>query len=224
VSFPAALGIIVVLSYLLGSIPFGYVLVRIVKGVDIRAVGSGNVGATNVMRVAGRKLGLAVLGLDALKGFVAVYFVGGTLVVALTHTAAANGVWFALAAGAGAILGHVFTIFLKFRGGKGVATGLGAVLGLVPAAALCALAAFIIVVAFSRYVSLGSITAAVVLVIAELLLDKNTLGAKPPLTVFCVAMALLVIARHVSNIKRLLSGTENKFSLAHKPEADEPSK
>jgi len=218
VPLSAGVAVAAVLSYLIGSIPFGYVCVRVLKGVDIRTLGSKNVGATNVMRVAGVGLGLGVLVADVLKGAAAVILVGGWLSARLTgpEITDAAAIYLKIAAGAGAVTGHTFTVFLRFRGGKGVATGLGVVLSLMPLAGLVALATFVVVVAVSRYVSLGSMLAAVVLVIAEIRFLEEPFGADAPLALFSAAVAALVILRHTSNIKRLLAGNENKLSLSRK--------
>ena len=221
----ASIAVIAFASYLIGSVPFGYLSVRVARGVDIRTLGSKNVGATNVMRVAGKALGLSVLIADVLKGVAAVLLVGGVLGSRLAgpETSEAAKIALKITAGAGAILGHVFTIFLRFKGGKGVAAGLGVVLSLAPLAGLVALAAFVAVVAFTRYVSLGSIVAAVVLVIAEICFLKAPFGDDKALTLFTGAVAVLVILRHISNIKRLLTGCENKLSFSSKSADKTPS-
>ena len=225
-STPLTLAVVIAASYLVGSMPFGFVAVCLFKGVDIRTVGSKNVGATNVMRVAGKGLGIAVLVLDVLKGVAGVLLIGGLVGPALAagplgdQTRSVMGIL----CGAAAILGHVFTLFLRFRGGKGVATTLGVVLSLVPFAALIAMGVFIVVVAIWRYVSLGSISAAIALVMAELVLTDRPFGVNRGLTIFCVLMAALVIARHASNIKRLLAGTENKLGVRTKPAEDREAK
>ena len=146
---------ILAIAYLLGSIPFGYLLVRILRKEDIRATGSGNIGATNVARSGAKGLGILTLLLDLLKGFAAVK-------IAAHFAPGAPGFPsdLAVAAGIAAVLGHIFPIWLRFKGGKGVATGLGVDLALAPLAALCSLGVFIVVFAITRYVSLASILAA----------------------------------------------------------------
>ena len=182
-------------AYLLGSIPTGLLLAR-AFGVDIRATGSGNIGATNVYRTLGRKVGVMTLVGDCLKGLIPV------LVARQLGFADA---WVA-AAGLAALLGHIYTIFLGFKGGKGVATALGVFLGISPLAVLIALAVFVAVVFKWRYISLGSITAAAVMPAAVAIIDWN-----PLVVALTVAVALLVIAKHQENIKRLRAGTESKF-------------
>ena len=194
-------------AYLLGSIPFGLILVRLVRGEDVRLSGSGNIGATNVARTGGAKLGVATLLLDALKGYAGVAFA-----ITLTHREAAldSGLAAALAALC-AILGHVFPVWLKFRGGKGVATAVGAFLGLAPRAVLVVLAIFLIVVAIFRYVSLGSIAAAAVFPVLAYFLYRGTWTVADLLVMF--AASLLIILKHKANIRRLLNGTENRLQL-----------
>lgn len=215
--------VIIVVSYLLGSIPFGYLLVKIFRGKDIRQTGSGNIGATNVARSGATGLGILTLLLDALKGVVAVWHASHGAHHLLREPA------FALqhpdivpdmmaAAAFAAVVGHVFPVWLRFKGGKGVATALGVFVLLFPKAILVALAIFIIAVAISRYVSLGSILATVALPIAAYFLedsvhlyqDKNW-GINWATFVPVMATCLLVIAKHHENIRRLLAGTENRL-------------
>jgi glycerol-3-phosphate acyltransferase PlsY len=199
----------VILAYLLGSIPFGYLLVRLSGGGDVRETGSGGTGATNVTRRAGRRVGMLTLLLDALKGAAAV------LVARLWASGASGAEWWVAAAAAAAVVGHVFPVWLKFRGGKGVATGLGVFLILAPLAVLCALAAFVVIVRVSRYVSLGSITAAAILPFAVwssgALRGRDSL-ATPAVVVAAVGGAL-IIYMHRANIERLLQGKEHKLKL-----------
>lgn len=188
------------LSYLLGSVPFGYILVRLLRGEDIRQTGSGNIGATNVSRTS-PALGIITLTLDALKGLTAVFitrslFPGHTVLDALAA-------FFAIA-------GHIFPIWLRFRGGKGVATGMGSWIALAPKSVLAMAAILIAVVAIFRYVSLGSILAVTLFpVLAWLLNDYNH---DPKLLGLMAGSSLLIIFRHRENIRRLLSGTENRLS------------
>ncbi|HEY3990429.1 MAG TPA: glycerol-3-phosphate 1-O-acyltransferase PlsY [Acidobacteriaceae bacterium] len=201
------LSIIGVIAYLLGSIPFGLILVRIFRKQDIREQGSGNIGATNVIRSGGKGLGAVTFLLDAAKGFVAVLLAWQIALHAhQTQLQAQN---LAATAAICAILGHIYTVWLGFKGGKGVATGFGVFLGIAPLSALVALLAFILVFALSRYVSLASIVAALVFPLAALLRHHE------PLTPFMIAavvlLPLIVIAKHHANIRRLLAGTEYRF-------------
>jgi len=196
------------LSYLSGSIPFGYLLVRIFRGEDIRRSGSGNIGATNVSRKS-PALGMATLVLDALKGFVPVAMAlsVGRRRVDPPYVLAAAAAFFA-------ILGHIFPLWLKFRGGKGVATGLGSWVGLAPKGVLVMVIVFVVMVAVFRYISLGSITAAAIFpAAARLLHDYHD---RPPVLGFMAASSLLIIVKHHPNIRRLFARTENKFRQAHK--------
>ncbi|HEY2002258.1 MAG TPA: glycerol-3-phosphate 1-O-acyltransferase PlsY [Acidobacteriaceae bacterium] len=199
--------IVGVVAYLLGSIPFGLILVRVFRNEDIRQQGSGNIGATNVIRSGGKGLGAATFLLDAAKGYVAVllaWHVG--LHVHQTQFQTQN---LAATAAVCALVGHVYPLWLGFKGGKGVATGFGVFLGITATAALVALASFIVIFALSRYVSLASILAAIAFPVAALLLPHE------PLTPFMIAVVILlpliVIAKHHANIRRLLAGTEYRF-------------
>ena len=199
--------LIAAVAYLLGSIPFGLILVRVVRGEDVRLSGSGNIGATNVARTGGAKLGVATLLLDALKGYAGVAFA-----IAVSHREASLDVGLAAALAAlCAILGHVFPVWLKFRGGKGVATAVGAFLGLAPRAVLVVLAIFLIIVAISRYVSLGSMVASAVFPILAYFLYRDTSTIADLLVMF--AASLLIIFKHKANIRRLLNGTENRLQF-----------
>jgi glycerol-3-phosphate acyltransferase PlsY len=202
-----------VIAYLLGSIPFGYVLVRLFRGTDVRTTGSGNIGATNVARSA-PGLGIATLILDAAKGYAAVYLamsgkIGPTDMPDTFYT------WHMYMVGAGAalcaILGHVFPVWLKFRGGKGVATGVGAFLALAPKALLVVLVIFVALVFVFRYVSLGSIVATAAFPVCAYFLKET--NASTGVLVLMVAASLLIIAKHHQNIRRLLTGTEHRFTL-----------
>ena len=202
----AHFAVIASISYLLGSIPFGYLLVRCFRGRDIRQSGSGNIGATNVAR-SSPVLGLATLLLDAAKGFVAV-------ALAATLSGGSGVRYSAMALSAlCAVLGHMFPLWLRFRGGKGVATGVGAFVAIVPKAVLVAICVFAALLALFRYVSLGSIVAAAALPACIYLLYvqpgvpmQSVLGA-------ALAVSLLIIAKHHQNISRLLAGSEHRFSL-----------
>jgi glycerol-3-phosphate acyltransferase PlsY len=201
--------IIATVSYLLGSIPFGYLLVRIFRGEDVRQSGSGNIGATNVSRRS-LVLGALTLLLDALKGSVAAgvgYFLLGRMPGGvLPYQAMSMAALFA-------VLGHMFPVWLKFRGGKGVATGLGSFFVIAPKAVLVAAAVFLAVVAVSRYVSLGSIIA--VAFFPVLVYEMHGYGNAPMALALMATTSLLIIARHHQNIRRLLAGTENRVGAKH---------
>jgi len=191
------------LAYLIGAIPFSWLVVRWLKGVDLRSVGSGNLGSTNAMRVLGAPLGLSVQALDIVKGWAPVFFFGGIL--ASRGVPAAQ--YAAIAVGLAAVVGHMFPVYLKFRGGKGVNTSVGVFLALAPTAILVALAVGVAVIALTRYVSLGSITGAAVFPFAV----WYVYGRHTPLMVVSIVVALLVIVLHRSNIRRLLNGTESRL-------------
>jgi glycerol-3-phosphate acyltransferase PlsY len=198
--------LIIVAAYLLGSIPAGYLLIRIFRHQDIRSFGSGNIGATNVLRSGGKGLGAATFLLDMLKGSAAVCL-GSLLGAYLAPSAPAHNME-ALAA-LFAVLGHVFPVWLGFRGGKGVATGFGVFLVAAPAAALAAISVFAVVLILSRYVSLASILGAASFPFFAWWLVR---GDRPAFYIAVQAtVALLLIAKHHQNIRRLLAGTESKF-------------
>jgi acyl phosphate:glycerol-3-phosphate acyltransferase len=184
-------------AYLLGSVPFAIVVVRVFRGVDVRTQGSGNAGATNVLRTAGKGLAVATMALDVGKGILAV-----CLMRSLTYDPR----WLGAAAVA-ATLGHVFPVWFGFRGGKGVATAIGGFGVLAPWAVLAVVAAFVVVVAATRYVSLGSVTAACLLPLAMRLLFH----APDAEVVAAAAAALLLVVSHRANIRRLLDGTERRL-------------
>ena len=206
---------IVLVSYFLGSIPFGYLLMRVFRGVDVRATGSGNIGATNVARSGAKGLAVATLLLDGCKGYFAVLLAGylvnlepsdlDTVLLAGRITAAVC----ALAAFF-AILGHMFPVWLRFKGGKGVATAAGAFVALAPRALLFALAAFVLIVAMTRYVSLGSMAAAVSFPVF-FYLTVPTVRTNYAVLFFAGASSVLILVRHKDNIRRLLAGTEHRF-------------
>jgi glycerol-3-phosphate acyltransferase PlsY len=208
---------VAVVSYLLGSIPFGYVLVRIFRGEDIRQTGSGNIGATNVARSGAKGLGIATLALDALKGALAVYLAG--LLVGSKYPLCQEHLElyfcvpvlrFKAEAALFAVLGHVFPIWLRFKGGKGVATALGVFCVLFPKAILVALAIFILVVAVTRYVSLGSILGAIAFPVAACFMqDADWLSL-----LLASGVSLIIIVKHHQNIGRLLGGTEHRFGAS----------
>lgn len=196
----------VVLGYLLGSIPNGF-LVAQARGVDIRTIGSGNIGATNVFRALGTPAGVAVLLADALKGWVAVALVANLLCHGTYPDAGAQArEWFRIVAGLAAILGHNYTCWLHFKGGKGIATSAGVLAALVPWPLLIILGIWIIVFALTRYVSLASISASFALPFATWLTNGSS-----TLVIITAAMAALAIYKHKSNIQRLIQGTENRI-------------
>ena len=198
------------IAYLLGSIPFGLILAKLFGGRDVRKAGSGNIGATNVLRVVGPLAGTLTLLLDAAKGWLAVWL-GGRL----THDQTAVMVL----AGFLAMVGHCFPVWLGFRGGKGVATAAGVFLALCPLAFLAALILFILVVSFWRYVSLGSLAAAAVLPLLVYLLWAPHFAPPESVTLGSLAIAVLVIVQHRGNIIRLARGEEPKFSFGKKDPA-----
>lgn len=199
--------LILIAAYVLGSIPFGYLLVRATEGADVRESGSGGTGATNVSRRAGKLAGIVTLLLDAAKGAIAVWLARALL----ANDFGIN--WWVAAAALIAIVGHCFPVWLGFRGGKGVATGVGVFLALSPLALLSAGVVFFLVVWATRYVSLGSITAAAVFPLCVWLLSlyrqQGSLDA--PVIMAALAGSLLIIFMHRANIGRLMSGTESKF-------------
>lgn len=199
-----ALWLIPVVAYLLGSIPFGLLVVRALGGPDIRQIGSGNIGAANVTRNAGKLAGILTLLLDAAKGYLAVWLAG--------HFTAGNIHWMMIAA-VFAVVGHIFPVWLGFKGGKGVATGLGVFIPICWQVAVAAIALWLLVVIFWRYSSLGSISAAAALPLFVYLLYAP--GHAPPETVTfgTLLIVVLVILKHRSNIERLVSGQENKLKF-----------
>jgi acyl phosphate:glycerol-3-phosphate acyltransferase len=193
-----------IIAYLLGAIPFGYLLVRLTTGRDVRASGSGNIGATNVLRTTGRAAGVATLLLDIAKGYAAVWIAG--------RLTGGEPIWMSLAALA-VMGGHAFPVFLRFKGGKAVASFVGAFLCLTPLALICALIVFLVIVARSRYISLGSICAAATFPLAVWIVQH------PQLPVFfaSVIAAVFIIVRHRENIRRLHEGTEHRFHFSGQP-------
>ena len=204
--------ILIIGAYLLGSIPFG-LLIAAAHGKDLRSIGSGNIGATNLSRALGRRWAYLCFLLDAAKGLVP------TLVATYTFSSPPSiaQLFLALAVGCATILGHIFPIYLKFKGGKGVATSFGVAIGLWPYYTICAAAAFLIwliVVLLWRYISLGSIAAAVAfpvtLVLMILLIPRWDFASLWPLLIVAIVIPIMVILRHRENIKRLIAGTESK--------------
>ena len=192
--------LIPLISYLLGSVPFGYIIVRVTGGADIRKTGSGNIGATNVYRKS-RWAGVATLLLDAGKGYLAVM---------IAAWISGDGVWTGVAALC-AIIGHVFTVWLRFRGGKGVAPGCGAYLAIAPPAVAATLVFFVLTLVFTRYISAASIAATALFPLCAWLY-----GCPAAAVVWAVPGCLLIIAKHHQNIRRIITRTENRFSLGGK--------
>jgi acyl phosphate:glycerol-3-phosphate acyltransferase len=191
--------LVIVIAYLIGAIPFGYVLVRLTTGKDIRASGSGNIGATNVLRTQGRAAGVATLLLDVAKGFVAVW-----LAAKMTN---GDPLWMSLAALA-VMAGHAFPVFLKFRGGKAVASFIGAFLYLTPLPLAAVLVLFVITVAATRAISAGSIMAAGTFPLGVWLI----LHPPAPILIAAIIAGAFIVYRHKSNIERLRAGNENRFT------------
>jgi glycerol-3-phosphate acyltransferase PlsY len=187
-----------VVAYFIGSIPTGYLFGR-ARGIDIRATGSGNIGATNVFRTLGKTAGIAVLLIDAVKGFLPARFL-------LCGVTPETREYHSMIAGLFAILGHNYTCWLRFKGGKGIATSAGVVIALVPYGLLITLGVWLIVFAISRYVSLASVIAALVLPFAAW-----AVGRSPAMIALCTLLSVLAIYKHRSNIQRLLAGTEHRF-------------
>ncbi|MGB6973470.1 MAG: glycerol-3-phosphate 1-O-acyltransferase PlsY [Terracidiphilus sp.] len=203
--------LIALAAYLLGSIPVGFLLVLLVRKQDIRTVGSGNIGATNVLRLGGKGLGAATFLLDMLKGSAAVWL--GMLAAPVWMPGVPMRNVAALAALC-AVLGHMFPVWLKFRGGKGVATGFGVFLVASPLAALASLAVFALIFAMGRFVSLASIVSAACFPVFAWMLVR---GERPAFFMAVQAtVALMIIFKHHQNIRRLMTGTENRFG-ARKP-------
>ena len=195
-------------SYLIGSIPAGYIAGRIV-GIDIRTVGSGNIGATNVTRVLGKRYGYPVFIVDFLKGFAAV---GMSIMIAKrAQPASVPSELFGVVGAVACVLGHSFPVWLGFKGGKGVASSAGALFGLMPRVALIAVAVWLIIFYLTRYVSVASMTAAlaVPITIASMMFLGQTGGTA--LLYFSICLAAVVIVRHRSNLSRLVRGTEPRF-------------
>jgi glycerol-3-phosphate acyltransferase PlsY len=210
---------VAVMAYLLGSIPFGYVLVKLFRGEDVRSTGSGNIGATNVARTGSKGLAIATLALDALKGMLAVALAG-----VIAHSSYNYGLYgfkveparLMSAAALAAVLGHIAPIWLKFKGGKGVATALGVFLVLFPKAVLVSLAIFIVVVVATRYISLGSILGAISFPVAAYFLATKDWSALLPV----IAISLIIVLKHHANIGRLIAGNEHRFGSPKPPAAE----
>ena len=214
--------VVVILSYLAGSIPSSIIVSKLVKGIDIREHGSGNAGGTNVFRVLGWKWGILVILLDALKGALAVIIIARLYLDSFPFANMTPFDDFTLVqiiCGIAAVIGHIWTVFAGFRGGKGIATALGFLLTLITVDMLLALVVFTLTVTISRYISLGSILAAVSVPLI-LVVRENIFGVDIPgyhtILPFVIAVVLLVIYTHRKNIDRLLKGSENKISFVKK--------
>lgn len=206
------LGILAIFAYLLGSVPFGLLIAK-AKGIDLRKVGSGNIGATNVGRALGRKWAYVCFLLDALKGAVPMIIAG----LMVDKPVSMSDLWLWLLVGCTCVAGHIYPVYVRFKGGKGVATSLGMVLGLWPYYTVCGVVCFalwVIALLKWRYVSLASIIAAVsfpiIFIVAISIVDSWEFVRLLPLLVVAVLMAALVVLRHRENIVRLKNGTENK--------------
>ncbi len=197
-----------VTAYLLGAIPFSVLIGKVFYGIDVRKHGSGNAGATNTFRVLGTQAGIMVLLLDALKGAVAVslaYYLGSR---GFNSGQFLN---YKLALGITAAIGHIFPVYLRFKGGKGVATFLGAGLSIFPIQALICIAAFVFVFLIFRYVSLGSMVASILFPIVVFLFGSTQ---RWPIVAFAIAVPFIIIYTHRKNIRKLLNGTENKINFS----------
>ena len=203
--------IVIAVAYVFGSIPFGFLLVKLFRGEDVRLTGSGNIGATNVARLGAKGLGISTLLLDALKGTFAVWFAhalgnstynscsAGTPCIPVSRLMACAAV--------AAVVGHMFPVWLGFRGGKGVATAVGCFFVLFPKAMLISLVFFFVVVALTRYVSLGSILASIAFPVLAYFVEKAAWRS----VMLVAIISLLIVAKHHQNIRRLLAGNENRL-------------
>ena len=201
-----------IISYLIGSVPFGLVLIKTVKGIDIREHGSKNVGATNAWRVAGKPFGIAAFVLDMLKGFIPV------LVVSKVYDSIAHANDFALSknsltivCGIAAILGHIFPVYLKFKGGKAASTSCGVFLFLAPQALAIAVVVWVITTFISRFVSLGTMLASIAFAVSVVSTAESPFNKGICLSIFSIVMCISIIILHKSNIKRIIEGTENRI-------------
>jgi glycerol-3-phosphate acyltransferase PlsY len=210
----ASVVVTLVSGYVCGALPFGLWLGRALRGVDVRTLGSGNLGATNLYRTLGPGVGVPTLLLDVAKGAVPVLLLP-RLPIARAFPGGAE--WCAIAAGIAAVLGHVFTFLAGFRGGKGVATSVGVMLGLAPAAFAVFLAVFLASVAVTRYISVGSTLGALAFALAV----AWTRGVRSPTFALACALALVIVARHRDNYRRLARGEERRFSWRRAPAAGE---
>jgi len=206
------ISLVMIIGYLMGSFPTAYLVGKLIRGIDIREHGSGNVGATNTLRVLGTGWGILVLVIDIAKGY-------GAMLVAwklFTFMGIVSPSFGLLMVALSAILGHVFTCFLNFKGGRGVATAAGVFLFLMPIQLLLALGVFIITVAITRYVSLGSIIAAISLFLFELWTNLINNFASWQFLIAVIAVVVFIIVKHKPNMQRLAEGTENQISFSKK--------
>ncbi|KAF0245016.1 MAG: glycerol-3-phosphate acyltransferase [Planctomycetota bacterium] len=206
-----------VAMFFVGSIPFG-LLVGLLNGVDVRKAGSGNIGATNVGRTCGRAWGIVTLALDATKGFLPVWLVhhfqwGVSLIPGVPHP----DVVLQVAFGIGAIAGHMYPIYLAFKGGKGIATAAGVFLAAAPWALLCALTAWIMFTVLTKYISIGSIASVIALASGQVLTDPEAFRDRFGVTLFTIGVMIFAIYKHRGNVKRIFKGTEPKITLGKKP-------
>jgi glycerol-3-phosphate acyltransferase PlsY len=204
------------LMFFIGSIPFG-LLVGFMKGVDVRKAGSGNIGATNVGRTCGKFWGFFTLFLDAAKGFVPVYLVGHFelgkhFIAGVPHA----DVVLQVACGIGTVAGHMYPVYLKFKGGKGIATAAGVFLAASPWALLCAFSAWVLFTVLTRYVSVGSIASVIALASGQMLTDQEAFRDHLGVTIFTIGVMVFAIYKHRGNIKRIFQGTEPKIKLGKK--------
>ncbi len=215
------LGLVLLLSYLVGSIPTSIIVTRLARGIDIRNHGSGNAGGTNVIRVLGWKAGLLVIAIDIFKGYVATMLVTKLMygpIPFTNRTPFEDETVIRILAGCVAILGHVWPAFIGFRGGKGIATAGGVLLGLATVELLVAAGVFSLVFILSRYVSLGSISGAIALPLTMLVRHNilhDSLQGYNTLIFFTIGITLLLLYTHRANIKRLLTGTEHRLTRIH---------
>lgn len=203
---------IVVLSYLVGSFPTSIIFGKIFKGIDIRNYGSGNAGGTNAFRVMGWKIGISVMLIDVAKGLIATVLISQIRIDPISMAP----VYLQIIAGFSAVIGHIWTIFAGFRGGKGVGTAAGMLIGLYPIAFIFVFIVFLLVLVTTRYVSVSSMTAAASLPLFLLILDYFGRAYKPQLMVLSLIIVLLIIFTHRSNIKRLFAGNENRVRFGKK--------
>lgn len=203
---------IVVFSYLIGSFPTSIIFGKIFKGIDIRDYGSGNAGGTNAFRVMGWKIGISVMMIDVAKGLIATVLISQIRIDPISVAP----VYLQIIAGFSAVIGHIWTIFAGFRGGKGVGTAAGMLIGLYPIAFIFVFIVFLLVLVTTRYVSVSSMTAAASLPLFLLILDYFGRAYKPQLMVLSLIIVLLIIFTHRSNIKRLFAGNENRVRFGKK--------
>ncbi|MEZ4746926.1 MAG: glycerol-3-phosphate 1-O-acyltransferase PlsY [Calditrichia bacterium] len=203
--------LMIAISYLMGSIPTSIIAGKLLKGIDIRKEGSGNAGATNVFRVLGWKAGLVVLLIDMLKGWIPTVYVSQ---LGMDSGLGWHAINYQIIAGISAMFGHIWTIFASFKGGKGVGTGAGMIIGLAPVPVLVCIIVFIVTVWLTRFVSLGSILASITFM-AVVFVQKFALNQPVPieLLIFSVFIPVLIIFTHRANVQRLLKGEENKIQF-----------